>query len=73
MAAIENHAAARGMHAIVGAVTAANTASRRFHAALGDVEAGLMPQVGGKFGRYHDLVLMQKLFPGPVGDSTAMG
>lgn len=73
MAAIEDHAAARGMRAMVGAVTASNAASIRFHAALGYREVGRMPQVGWKFGRFHDLVLMQKLLGTDMGDSAPMG
>jgi phosphinothricin acetyltransferase len=73
MTALEDHATARGMRAMVGAITAENTASIAFHAALGYVEVGRMPQVGWKFGRYHDLVLMQKLLDPPVGDSGPMG
>lgn len=61
MAAIEEHAAARGAHVMIAAVDAANTAGIAFHAALGYAETGRMPQVGTKFGRWLDLVLMQKI------------
>ena len=61
MQAVETHAATAGAHVMVAAITADNTTSIRFHADLGYAHAGLMPQVGYKFGRYHDLVLMQKI------------
>jgi L-amino acid N-acyltransferase YncA len=49
------------MHAMVGGIAADNTASIALHARFGFVERGRMPQVGYKFGRWLDLVLMQKL------------
>lgn len=60
MAVIEDHARAAGHHIMVAAITGSNDGSVRFHAAHGYVHVGTMPQVGWKFGRYHDLVLMQK-------------
>ena len=49
-----------GKHVMVGAVTGENEASIRFHERLGFVEVARMPQVGAKFGRWLDLVLLQK-------------
>jgi L-amino acid N-acyltransferase len=49
-----------GKHVMVGAVTGENQASIRFHERLGFVEVARMPQVGAKFGRWLDLVLLQK-------------
>ena len=43
----------------MGAVDGANEASIRFHERLGFVEVARMPQVGSKFGRWLDLVLLQ--------------
>ena len=45
---------------MVGAIDAENTGSLRLHARLGFVETGRMPQVGRKFGRWLDLVFMQR-------------
>lgn len=53
-------AASLGKHVMVGAVTGENEASIRFHERLGFVEVARMPQVGAKFGRWLDLVLLQK-------------
>lgn len=61
MAAIEDHARAQGYHTMVAAVSGGNPQGRAFHAALGYREAGILPDSGWKFGRYWDLVLMQKV------------
>lgn len=59
MASLIERARATGLHVLVGAIDAENDASLRFHARLGFVEVARMPQVGCKFGRWLDLVLMQ--------------
>lgn len=61
MEALIGRAAAAGLHAMVGAIDADNTGSIRFHERLGFVEVARMPEVGHKFGRWLDLVLMQRL------------
>jgi L-amino acid N-acyltransferase len=60
MTGLFDAARVRGKHVMVGAVTGENDASIRFHERLGFVEVARMPQVGAKFGRWLDLVLMQK-------------
>lgn len=61
MGLIEDHARARALRSMIAAISADNAGSLRFHAALGYAEVGRIPDMGWKFGRYHDLVLMQKL------------
>lgn len=60
MQAVEAHARAAGHHAMFGAIDAENAASIAFHERLGYTQAARLPQVGHKFGRWLDLVLMQK-------------
>jgi len=56
----------RGVHVIVAAIDSANVASIRLHERLGFVEVGRLPEVGTKFGRWLDLVLMQLTLERPV-------
>lgn len=60
MAALEDAARARGVNTLIGAVSAENIGSIAFHERLGYTEAGRLRAVGWKFGRFHDLVFMQK-------------
>jgi L-amino acid N-acyltransferase len=53
-------AASAGLHAMVGGIDADNAGSIRFHRRLGFVEVARMPEVGFKFGRWLDLVLVQR-------------
>jgi L-amino acid N-acyltransferase len=48
-----------GHHVLVGGIDADNAASLRFHERLGFAEVARMPQVGRKFDRWLDLVLVQ--------------
>lgn len=61
MAAVEDHARAAGHHVMVGGVSGGNPAGRAFHEAVGYHLAGTVLQVGWKFGRWWDLLLMQKI------------
>jgi phosphinothricin acetyltransferase len=61
MTALENHAHSGGAHSIFAGVSAANETGRVFHARCGYVEIGRLPEVGFKWGRWIDLVLMQKM------------
>ncbi len=53
-------ARALGKHVMIAGVDAENTSSIRFHRAFGFEEAGRLRQVGHKFDRWLDLVIMQK-------------
>ncbi|MEZ5913881.1 MAG: N-acetyltransferase family protein [Paracoccaceae bacterium] len=70
MRAVEDQARQAGIGSLIAGVSAANPQGRAFHAALGYREIAVLPAVGFKWGRWIDLVLMQKLFvnsapPGP--------
>ena len=58
-------AAAAGKHVMVAGVDATNEGSIRFHAQLGFERVAHLREVGFKFGRWLDLVLMQR-FLGPA-------
>jgi phosphinothricin acetyltransferase len=60
MATLEDHARAHGVHSLFAGISGENVAGIAFHAALGYAHAARLSQVGRKFGRWHDLVLMQK-------------
>lgn len=61
MAAIETHARVAGHHSIFAGVSGENDAGIAFHAAVGYVEVARLREVGWKFDRWLDLVLMQKM------------
>jgi phosphinothricin acetyltransferase len=51
----------QGMHVMLGAVDAANEGSLRFHERLGFARVAHFHEVGRKFGRWLDLVFVQRL------------
>lgn len=61
MAALIAEAEKRGMHAMIAGIEAGNLASIRLHERFGFREVARMPEVGRKFGRWLDLVLMQRM------------
>ncbi len=68
--ALVARARALGKHVIVAGVDASNEASIRFHERLGFERVAHLRQVGCKFGRWLDLVLLQKIVddaPSPPG------
>lgn len=50
-----------GMHALIAGIDAENTASIQLHAALGFVQVAHLKEVGYKFGRWLDLIVMELL------------
>ncbi len=57
---LEDHARTAGTHSLIAAISGENADGIAFHATLGYTRIARLPQVGWKFGRWHDLVLMQK-------------
>ncbi len=60
MDAIEAHARSNGAHQMIAGVSGENPAGRAFHERLGYTLIATIPQAGHKFGRFMDLLLMQK-------------
>ena len=60
IAAVCDHAAAAGAHQMIAGVSGGNPEGQAFHAAMGFRHIATVPEAGFKFGRFIDLVLMQK-------------
>ncbi|SHI38564.1 GNAT family N-acetyltransferase [Wenxinia saemankumensis] len=60
MAALQDDARHRGIHALMAGVSGENAAGLAFHRAIGFHEVARLPRVGWKFDRPHDLLLLQK-------------
>lgn len=58
---LEDHARAAGVHAMMAGVSGENPAGVAFHERQGYARIAVLPEVGYKFGRWMDLVLLQKL------------
>ncbi len=61
LAALEERARAAGHHVMVGTIGADNEGSLALHRQAGFVEVGRMPEIGVKFGRWLDMVIVQKI------------
>ena len=66
MRALIDEARQRDVHAMVGAIDAANAGSIALHERLGFRPVGTLPQVGFKFGRWLDLAFYQLLLETPA-------
>lgn len=64
--ALLERAELQGKHVMVAGIEASNAASIALHRRVGFEEAGQLRQVGRKFGRWLDLLFMQKTFSGPA-------
>ncbi len=60
LAAVEDHARSQGVHQMIAGISGENAAGRAFHARVGYRHLVTIPEAGHKFGRFIDLVLMQK-------------
>ncbi len=60
LTAVEDHARAHGAHQMIAGISGENADGRAFHARIGYAHIATIPEAGFKFGRYIDLVLMQK-------------
>ncbi|MBL9057767.1 MAG: N-acetyltransferase [Rhodobacteraceae bacterium] len=61
MTALEDHARTAGAHTMIAGVSGENLPGQSFHAAIGYKECGRVREAGFKWGRWLDLVLMQKI------------
>lgn len=66
VAALIERATAMNKHAMIAGIDSTNAASIGLHASLGFAEVARMPEVGCKFGRWLDLVFLQKLLASDV-------
>lgn len=61
IAKLEDHAINHKIHSLIAGISHENPRAIAFHAKYGYQHVGRVPQAGFKFGRWMDLVLMQKL------------
>ena len=60
LTAVEDHARAGGAHQMIAGISGENPDGQAFHARMGYAHVATVAEAGFKFGRYMDLVLMQK-------------
>ena len=61
MVRLEDHAHRNGVHSIFAGVSAENSGAVTFHEKCGYTRISRLREVGFKFGRWHDLILLQKI------------
>ena len=61
LTALESHARTNGIHSMIASVAEENAAAIAFHKALGFTQVAHIPEAGRKFGRWLDVVFLQKL------------
>lgn len=59
--ALESHARTNGIHSMIASVSEENAAAIAFHKALGFTQVARIPEAGRKFGRWLDVVFLQKI------------
>ena len=52
-----------GFHSILSRITADNQVSLGIHRSFGFREVGILREVGRKFNHWHDVVILEKIFP----------
>ncbi len=62
--AIEDHAQSAGIHVLIAAVSSENPNAVAFYKAIGYAQVAIMPELGRKFDRWMDLILLQKRLQG---------
>jgi len=65
--ALIDTARGHGFHTMIGRITADNASSIALHRAAGFDSVGLEREIGRKFGRWLDVVVMQKMLREPAG------
>lgn len=61
MAHLCDHARIENIHSLIAGISGENDKAIEFHRVMGFAEIARLPEVGHKFGRWMDLVLMQKI------------
>jgi len=61
MQSLETHARAQDVHSLWAGISSENPAGVAFHERVGFSHIARLPEVGFKFGRWMDLILMQKI------------
>lgn len=61
MTVLEDHARGGGAHQMIAGISGENIGGQAFHTALGYAHIARIPEAGWKWGRFLDLVLMQKI------------